>query len=43
MDRAAQATYVVRAGMDDERVYKDISQVREEDLNYFSLMIVRKG
>jgi precorrin-2/cobalt-factor-2 C20-methyltransferase len=42
MDRAAQATYVVRAGMDDERVYKDISQVREEDLNYFSLMIVRK-
>jgi len=42
MNRAAQATYVVRAGMDDERVYKDISQVREEDLNYFSLMIVRK-
>lgn len=43
MDRAAQATYVVRAGMDDERVYKDISQVKEGDLNYFSLMIVRKG
>lgn len=42
MNRIAQATYVVRAGMDDERVYKDISQVREEDLNYFSLMIVRK-
>lgn len=43
MNRSAQATYVVRAGMDDERVYKDIGQVREEDLNYFSLMIVRKG
>lgn len=42
MNRAAQAAYVVRAGMDDERVYKDISQVRDEDLNYFSLMIVRK-
>ncbi|MCK9419548.1 MAG: precorrin-2 C(20)-methyltransferase [Nitrospirae bacterium] len=42
MNRAAQATYVVRAGMDDERVYKDIGQVNEEDTNYFSLMIVRK-
>jgi precorrin-2/cobalt-factor-2 C20-methyltransferase len=42
MNLAARATFVVRAGMDDERVYKDISQVREEDLNYFSLMIVRK-
>jgi hypothetical protein len=28
--------------MDDERVYKDIRLVRAEDLNYFSLMIVRK-
>jgi len=42
MNRAAQAIYVVRAGMDDERVYKDIGQVKEGDLNYFSLMIVRK-
>jgi len=42
MDRTAEATFIVRAGMDDERIYKDISQVREEDLNYFSLMIVRK-
>ena len=43
MNRAAEATYVVRAGMDDERVYRDIRQVKEADLNYFSLMIVRKG
>ena len=42
MNRAAQATYVVRAGMDDERVYRDIGQVNEEEANYFSLMIVRK-
>jgi len=42
MSLTAQATFIVRAGMDDEKVYKDISQVREEDLNYFSLMIVRK-
>ena len=42
MNLATGATFVVRAGMDDERVYKDIRQVRDEDLNYFSLMIVRK-
>jgi precorrin-2/cobalt-factor-2 C20-methyltransferase len=42
MNLAADASYVVRAGMDDERVYKDIRNVREEDLNYFSLLIVRK-
>ena len=42
-NRTAQATYVVRAGMADERVYRNIDQVREEELNYFSLMIVRKG
>jgi precorrin-2/cobalt-factor-2 C20-methyltransferase len=42
MNRLASATFVVRAGMDDERVYKDISQIHEKDLNYFSLMIVRK-
>jgi precorrin-2/cobalt-factor-2 C20-methyltransferase len=42
MDLAAKAVYVCRAGMEDERVYKDILQVRQEDLNYFSLVIVRK-
>jgi precorrin-2/cobalt-factor-2 C20-methyltransferase len=42
IDRTAEATFIVRAGMEDERIYKDITQVREEDLNYFSLMIVRK-
>jgi len=34
--------YVARAGMDDELVCKDIESVRDEDLNYFSLVIVRK-
>jgi precorrin-2/cobalt-factor-2 C20-methyltransferase len=42
MDLAGSAAYVVRAGMDDERVFQDIRNVREEDLNYFSLLIVRK-
>lgn len=42
MGLADAATYVARAGMEDERILKDICQVREEDLNYFSLVIVRK-
>jgi len=39
---ADRAVFVARTGMDDERVYHDIRQVTKEDLNYFSLMIVRK-
>ncbi len=42
MKLAAGAVYVARAGMDDERIVKDITRVSDEDLNYFSLMIVRK-
>lgn len=42
LNLAAQAVYVARAGMDDERIEKDITRVRSEDLNYFSLVIVRK-
>ncbi|MHB8809273.1 MAG: precorrin-2 C(20)-methyltransferase [Desulfobulbaceae bacterium] len=42
MGLAAGSTYVARAGMEDERIHKDIRMVKEEDLNYFSLVIVRK-
>ncbi len=42
MNLLPKAAYVARAGMKDERVIKDIRKVREEDLNYFSLIIVRK-
>jgi len=42
MNLSADATYVARAGMEDERICKDIRTVKEEDLNYFSLVIVRK-
>ena len=42
MNLASAAVYVARAGMTDERIVKDISKVRTEDLNYFSLVIVRK-
>lgn len=43
MNLAANAVSVARAGMDDERVYQDIRKIGEEDLSYFSLMIVRKN
>lgn len=42
MNLAANAVYIARTGMDGERVYNDILKVRKEDLDYFSLMIVRK-
>jgi precorrin-2/cobalt-factor-2 C20-methyltransferase len=42
MHLTERATYVARAGMEDERIRKDLRQVTEEDLNYFSLVIVRK-
>ncbi len=42
MNLAHAAFYVARAGMGDERIIQDISKVRNEDLNYFSLVIVRK-
>lgn len=42
MDLAGNAVYVARTGMEDERIYNDIRTVGKEDLNYFSLMIVRK-
>lgn len=39
---ADRTVFVARTGMDGERVYRDIRKVTKEDLNYFSLMIVRK-
>jgi len=37
-----KAVYVSRAGMDDEKIFRNIKDVKEEDLNYFSLVIVKK-
>jgi precorrin-2/cobalt-factor-2 C20-methyltransferase len=42
MALSEKATYISRAGMEDERIIRDIRQVRKEDLNYFSVVIVRK-
>lgn len=39
---ADKAVYVVRASMEDEKVFRNIGEVREEDLDYFSMVIVRK-
>ena len=36
------AVYVSRAGMEDEKVIRNIHDVSREDLNYFSMVIIRK-
>ncbi|HBR21314.1 MAG TPA: precorrin-2 C(20)-methyltransferase [Nitrospiraceae bacterium] len=43
MNLLNNAIYISRAGMEDERVFKNINSVKEEDLNYFSMIIVKKG
>ncbi len=43
MHLAQHSIYIARTGMKDERVIKDITHVCEEDLSYFSLILVRKG
>ena len=42
MNLAPCSTYVERVGMEDERICKDIRTVKEGNLNYFSLVIVRR-
>ncbi|MCL4490391.1 MAG: precorrin-2 C(20)-methyltransferase [Nitrospirae bacterium] len=37
-----KAVYISRAGMSDERIIRNIREVKESDLNYFSIVIVRK-
>jgi len=36
------AVYVSRAGMGDEKIIRDIVALKEDDLNYFSVLIVRR-
>jgi len=42
MNLLNNAIYISRAGMEDEKVFKNINSVKEEDLNYFSTVIVKK-
>jgi precorrin-2/cobalt-factor-2 C20-methyltransferase len=36
------AIFVSKAGMKDERVFRNVREVKEEDLTYFSMILVRK-
>jgi precorrin-2/cobalt-factor-2 C20-methyltransferase len=42
MDLIGSAVCVSRAGMEDEIIYRDITKIKQEGLNYFSVVIVRK-
>jgi precorrin-2/cobalt-factor-2 C20-methyltransferase len=42
MHLTSHAVYVSRAGMEDEMIVRDIKALKEEDMNYFSMVIVRK-
>lgn len=42
LDLLDKAVYVAKAGMEDEQVVRDLREVREEDLNYFSIVLIRK-
>jgi len=42
MDLIGSAVCVSRAGMEDEKIYRDITKIKQEGLNYFSMVIVRK-
>jgi precorrin-2/cobalt-factor-2 C20-methyltransferase len=37
-----KAVYIVKAGMPEERIFSSLRDVREDDLNYFSIVVVRK-
>lgn len=42
MGLSGNAIYVSKAGMEDERIFRNINNVGKDDLNYFSMVIVRK-
>ncbi len=42
MDLVNNAQCISRAGMKDEQIFKNIREIKQEELNYFSIVIVRK-
>ena len=42
MNLIDNAVYISRVGADDEKIFNNIRDIKEEDLNYFSMVIVRK-
>lgn len=37
-----KAVFVARAGMEDEKIFHNLEEVTDDDLNYFSMVIVKK-
>lgn len=42
MGLVKNAICISRAGMEDEKIFKDITKIKQEELNYFSMLIVKK-
>jgi len=42
LDMLDNSTYVSRVGMKDEEVCKNIKDIKKDDLNYFSMIIIKK-
>lgn len=42
IDLLSNATYISRVGMEDERILRNLLEVKEQDLNYFSMVIVKR-
>lgn len=42
MNITNNAVYISRAGMDDEKIFRNIKDIKETDLDYFSMVIVKK-
>ncbi|MBI5049475.1 MAG: precorrin-2 C(20)-methyltransferase [Nitrospirae bacterium] len=42
MNLLNNAVYVLKTGMEDEKIFNNIRDVKEQDLNYFSMVIVKK-
>ncbi|PKL51979.1 MAG: precorrin-2 C(20)-methyltransferase [Nitrospira bacterium HGW-Nitrospira-1] len=42
MNLTGNAVYISRAGMEDEKIFHSITDVKEDDLNYFSMVIIKK-
>lgn len=42
MNLMEKAVYIVKAGMEDEKIFHSIKDVKEDDLNYFSIVVIRK-
>lgn len=42
MQLTDKAVFVARAGMEDEKIFCNLEEVTDDDLNYFSMVIVKK-